>query len=108
MFDSVYKNKKVIDSHSLNEFVTAKFGKEYSCAKGADASQDSFRKYDIDNPELEGGEWWFPTEDSLEDHRAFLAKWEGYDTSPDPGVILNELLLQGDILAGEYVLLISW
>lgn len=107
MFDQI-EDWKVIDSTELDAFIKAKFNKIYSCAKGADSGQDNYRKYDVGPAtEYEDG-WWFDSEVSLEGHNEALAKWEGWETSPDPGIILNELHAQGDLLAGKYLLLIWW
>lgn len=108
MFDLVYTDRKIIEAYELNRYVENKFGKQYSCAKGGDCGQDSYLEYDIQLPEEEDGEWWFATELTMNQHRRALAKWNDWGTSPDPGVILNELLLQGDILAGKYIVLVSW
>jgi hypothetical protein len=108
MFNRVATDRKVVESHDLNEFVKQMFGRDYSCAKGAEAGQDSYLEYDIQLPEEEDGEWWFATEYTLEEHRRALAKWHNRETSPDPGVILNELLVRGEVLAGKYIVLVSW
>jgi hypothetical protein len=104
----IEEGHKVIHSYILNRYVEQRWGKVYSCAKGADAGQNTFLQYDIDVPTMEEDELWFNTEMSLDDHKEAMANWQDYKTSPDPGVILNELVMLGQIPAGNYIVLVSW
>ena len=108
MFEPVHKDRLVIESYPLDEYVSKLYGKRYSSPKGADANNESFFEYEISLPSEEDGELWFATEDTMEDHKEALENWEGYETSPDPRFILNELCLRGLLLEGKYVLLISY
>ena len=110
MFDKI-EVCKTIDSVDLNRFVEQKYGKVYSCARGIrsvydDVHQEMYKKYIVGPAEEDEDGWWFESEISLEDHNEALANWEGWETSPDPSIILNELHAQGEIPTGEYLLLV--
>lgn len=113
MFEGV-KDYKVIDSVELNRYVEKKYGKVYSCSNGLasiydNVHQEMYKKIEVGPLEQwEDGEWWFPSETHLEAHNEALENWEGWGTSPEPSIILNELHAQGELPAGKYVLLVWW
>lgn len=112
MFDQIKSDYKVVESPELNSYIKNKYEKVYSCAKGANggegAHQETYKVYEIGPVEEDDLGFFFPTETTLKEHNDALESWENWETSPDPGIMLNELHRLGEIPAGKYLLMIWW